>query len=110
MYIYSIDPIDFWPGWYKEADYLKSVDDVDDLVGNTFVEEYQALKKRALAKALDAGWEGDIREGPFVAGLPSSGGDVRVMIAWKQDNNGTTFIASPVELPQLKQEAFTVVD
>lgn len=110
LYVYSIDPIDYWPGWYQEADYLKSVQEYDEIPGASFADEYHALKKRALAAADSAGWEGDIREGPFVAGLPSTGGEVQVLIAWKQDNNGTTFIVSPVPLEHLKADAFVAVE
>jgi hypothetical protein len=46
------------------------------------------------------GWEGDIREGPFVAVLPDKGGVLsRVIIALKQDNDGTTFVAPRYRLP-----------
>jgi hypothetical protein len=50
-----------------------------------------------------AGWEGDIREGHFFAGLPVRPGEDpgEVIVGLKQDNNGTTFIWSPFELSWL---------
>lgn len=97
LYVYSIAPIDLWPGWFEESDYLKSA----ALIDTSFVDEYRALKEEAMEAALDAGWEGDFRQGPFVAGIPSANGEPRVMIAWKQESNGTTFVVSPVELTHL---------
>lgn len=104
LFVYALSPIDFWPGWMKEADYLASVKNYDDLVGDSFVDDYTILRREALDEAKRVGWEGDIREGPFVSGLPSDLGEIRVMMAWKQDNNGTTWIASPVELAHLKEQ------
>jgi hypothetical protein len=55
---------------------------------------------RRLAKA--KGWEGDFRHGhePHVFWLP---GELEFSYAfvWKQDNNGGTFVISPVPLPWL---------
>ena len=47
-------------------------------------------------------WEGDFREEPRVIVLP---GEVEPLLAiiWKQDNNGTTFVASQVRMPWLDQ-------
>ncbi len=65
---------------------------------------YEKMKQHALQIARKVGWEGDIREGPFIAGLPTDKGgeDGKVMIAWKQDNNGDTFIVSPIRLKWLE--------
>lgn len=56
--------------------------------------------------ARSLGWQGDIREGPFVAGVPTF--EIRntslFMVAWKQDDDGLTFIASPVRLPWLESK------
>jgi hypothetical protein len=55
------------------------------------------------------GWEGDIRGGfgdsdggPWFAPLPISNGDIAYAVAWKQDNNGETFVASSISLPWLE--------
>ena len=53
----------------------------------------------------DVGWEGDVREGPYIIPVLA---EVEVLhaVAWKQDNNGNTFIWSPVPLPHLDSVAF----
>lgn len=53
----------------------------------------------------DIGWEGDVREGPFIFPIPA---EVTVLhaVVWKQDNNGNTFVWSPVSLPHLDSVAF----
>jgi hypothetical protein len=53
--------------------------------------------------ARDLGWQGDTRDGPFIAGMPTF--EIRhtslFLVAWKQNDDGLTFIASPVALPWL---------
>jgi hypothetical protein len=69
--------------------------------GNRLLRDsYISVSNGAYALARLVHWEGDIREGPFVSMLPFPGNNWSApIIAWKQDNNGTTFIASPVSLP-----------
>jgi len=108
MFAYARGPIDFWDGWLTEDEYLTPVKKVyswgPDAQRNDV--EYQDLKKAAFKLARKVGWEGDIRpdSGPFVAGLPGDeiGMDGNIMIAWKQDNNGETFIVSPFRLQWLE--------
>lgn len=106
MFVYGRSAIDFWPGWLTEAEFKASVERAfysgED---RSFVwAEYVKFRDRAYAVAKTIGWEGDIREGPYVAGLPpeeeTSSSDF--VIAWKQDNNGDTFIASPRQLKWLE--------
>lgn len=48
------------------------------------------------------GWEGDVRGDECARfAIPTDGGFVNGY-AWKQDNNGTTYIASPVQLIHLE--------
>ena len=54
----------------------------------------------ARTAARRAGWEGDCLGSPRVFWIPCEGG-FRVAFVWKQSNNGTTFVASPFELPWL---------
>ena len=81
-WVYAIGPIDI--GW-------------EDLV----CIELDVVPWAVRAAAASLGWEGDVRgsecakfslpcEDDFIAGY-----------VWKQDNNGTCFVASPVELPYL---------
>jgi hypothetical protein len=104
MYVYAIAPIDIWRGWIKESDYLRSIEKLSEYGYGP--EDYQRLKVAALELARRAGWEGDFREGPYVSGLPASDLDSwgEILIGWKQDNNGTTFIVSPYKLPWLDKD------
>lgn len=69
--------------------------------------EWPELWESVQAAARQMGWEGDIREGPSVTVLPREPGEYEpghVIVAWKQHNNGTTFLASPIRLPWLETE------
>lgn len=109
MYVYSICPIDMWVGWMTEVEFIRHLKNtIEPSSVESALAEYQSLKKRAMDAAYEAGWEGDIRpdSGPFVSGIPDPDcGWSSYMIAWKQDNNGTTFIASPCQLPHLGRVA-----
>lgn len=112
MFVYCLNPIDLWTGWLSEAEYkqqlLSNMDHDLHAVADAW-DEYISFKSKAFELAKQIGWEGDIRHGetPDIAGLPSAGdGDGKVMLGWKQDNNGTTFVASPYPLPWLDRYAF----
>lgn len=101
LHVYSLAPIDFWSGWTKAEHAVDEYFTQSDL---------DALWAKASDLALDAGWEGDVRSGPYVAGFPDPDtGGPAVMIAWKQENNGTTFVASPHPLPHLQSSAWKTV-
>lgn len=105
MVVYSVGPIDYWLGWQSEADYLNSIANWGDCFDHA--DEYVDLKAEAFRLARLVWWEGDIREGPFVSALPFPDYNIsKLVIAWKQDNNGTTFIASPVRMPWLDGETW----
>jgi hypothetical protein len=90
--------MDKWPGWMTEAQFRENLHNQEAL------QDYEAFREEAFRMAREAGWEGDIREGPFISGLPSDADEPagRIMIAWKQDNNGETFIVSPFALSWLE--------
>ena len=109
MFVYARAPINFWHGWLTEDAYRRQLVELDTQQGelggeSDAIAKYEARRDAALALARRVGWEGDIREGPFIAGLPTdnSGKDGLTMIAWKQDNNGATFVVSPFRLPWLE--------
>jgi hypothetical protein len=62
--------------------------------------------QHATRLATRIGWEGDFRNGPFISAMPAEHGNgySEFLIAWKQDNNGTTFIASPFPLLWLEDD------
>ena len=106
MFIYAIDPIDFWAGWLTEKEYTDRLPEKFAYTGDAeqMLEGFKGFRDAAFGFAkLFFGWDGDIREGPFVIGVPND--KCEVIVAWKQDNNGTTFIASPHRLPWLKLKA-----
>ena len=110
MIVYQVMPIDFWAGWRKPSELFGVSDHNHDDGQFHDPAEWPNLWKQAQKLATEAGWEGDIREGPYVTVVPDgeSGGLSPVIIAWKQDNNGTTFVASPFPLPWVSKEAFAV--
>ncbi len=58
--------------------------------------------------AIELGWEGDMRDGPYVSVLPDPAGDQSLfLVGFKQSNNGLTFIGSQVELPHLGNAGWT---
>lgn len=106
MIVYAVMPIDFWNGWQKPSDLFRAS-------GNGFGTEWHdpaewlSMWAKAQELAEKAGWEGDIRDGPYVTVLPEppgTSGLPPVVIGWKQGNNGGTFVASPYELPWLAAE------
>ena len=67
---------------------------------------YGQFRKDAFHIADKIGWEGDISQGPFITGVAASdGGDSQIIMAWKQSNDGATFIISPNKLQYLEREA-----
>ena len=109
MIVYALIPIDFWNGWLKPSDLFRvSVGDDDTKWHDPA--EWVSMWAKAQELARKVGWEGDIREGPYVTVLPEPPGPSPVVIGWKQDNDGTTFIATPFELPWLATVAFRRID
>lgn len=104
LFVYAVPSIDYWEGWIAEKDFMLScLQDATVDWGLMRLGEYAELRRHAMALAKRAGWEGDIRQGPYVAALPNGDCESDLMIAWKQDNNGETFIVSPLLLPWLEE-------
>jgi len=59
-----------------------------------FEKRVNDLLAAAQKLALKHGWEGDTIQGPFLSAIPHEDGNADLVLAWKQSNNGTTFIAS----------------
>lgn len=109
--VYSISPIDL--GWENlrtvretlsvivqdnESYGLSDLGDINARGIMSFVDDWQTAKENAR----QAGWEGDFRHEPHVFWLPSEGAFEYGFVI-KQDNNGTTFVISPQELPALEK-------
>lgn len=101
MFLYETGPIDFWGGWTPIDEHLGTLDWYErDQRAHLFHFMFEAL-----SFARDhSNWEGDIRQ-MHVSGLPPPHGDptCALMIGWKQSNNGTSFIASEMELGWLAE-------
>ena len=112
-HVYETLPIDF------EWQHLPSVDDVAKKLGGieaimraageeryvdgTSLDSFLDAWADAKVAARDHGWEGDFRSGPVVMWIPEKErGGFRPGFVFKQDNNGSTFVVSPVELPHLQ--------
>jgi len=96
MYIYALTAIDFWEGEWSQID--------------CFVRENPNVGIAAIRLAMEAsgaassrGWEGDVRGEDIYAARHSHFGfdgsfklevTSTVIIGWKQDNNGGSFVAS----------------
>jgi len=107
MFIYETPPLDNFTGMMR----------IDDVVASIISEHYVGDKdrifnlfrlvmdcSREVSIFAGSSWLGDVRDKElYVFALPGiDGGDTRLGIVWKQENNGTTFVCSPVELPWLK--------
>jgi hypothetical protein len=64
------------------------------------LQEFLALWESAKQAASDAGWDGDFRNDPVAFWLPDDT-EFRLGFVIKQDNNGTTYVISPFELPNV---------
>jgi len=104
-YVYSASPIDWWQGWIDLSKHELSdfaTNDEDDF-GINFATEATDFLDHAKRRAADQGWEGDIIQGPFLSAMPDPDNNCsRFVVAWKQYNNGTTWIASELPLPYLR--------
>ena len=117
VYVYETNPIDFWAGWQLVHEICKIPPHISDLLNpDANLDDDCGFHSPDYISAIDVaafftaakwtarkiGWEGDISWGPYISMLPQNESDCLFMLAWKQANNGTTFIASPFELPWLK--------
>ena len=73
--------------------------DIDDSVLQGFLRSWESAKDAASQK----GWDGDFRLEPVVMWIPNDT-EFNYGFAFKQDNNGTTYVISPVEMPWLKPD------
>ena len=114
LYVYRCPPVDFWFGWLRLRVGEDFVFDVLDEPGGLFEREWLSGSEGAIRELLSvssdgflrAGWEGDVRDGCWqLSGfpLPETPGDPGFLVAVKQNNNGTTFISSPVSLQHLQE-------
>lgn len=112
LYAYQILPMD--SGWEQlptvddyVAALLKGEPETQQYEPHSFgasIRKFYGFVDRALNAAKKVGWEGDFRIGPRVCVLPAPYQSA-VALAWKQDNDGATFVVSQVELTYLDDDA-----
>lgn len=110
MFVYEIAPIDFrWEFLHTvreiaaklaamDADRLSNLGDAGQPTCEYFLDSFERAKELAGSK----GWEGDFRNDPVVFWLPAEE-RFEYGFVFKQDNNGTTYVVSPQELPHLAE-------
>ena len=104
MFIYYLDsPIDFrWEIVQTIDQVLARANAAEGAVAHfEILNAWERVKKAARL----CGWEGDFRHPPGVCWIPSDGMFIYAFV-FKQNNNGGTFVASPVQLPWLAGEEF----
>jgi hypothetical protein len=105
-HVYDMGPnMDRWVGWSTVEDVARAgresmmrEDDWPSYIEPIVEHAKEQFRERT-------GWEGDVREGPFVSGLmpPEPGDEFVVAVALKQDNNGWIYVWSPYQLPWLHE-------
>lgn len=102
MYLYRVEPLDYWDLLIpieslitENPEYGSSVD-----LNHLLIQAMEIAYK--LSKKPEYLWDGDV-ECIYLFGLPTRPNEASNKFvhgfAWKQLNNGTTFICSPYELP-----------
>ena len=111
MYRYFGEHIDYFDGCVKLWDFLSN---------NTYEQDVQGMENDAhwknkilaklaveMAKMRALGWEGDVRGEVFIFTVPSFDDlECKIGFVWKQDNNGSTCVSSPFELPHLDGSSY----
>jgi hypothetical protein len=107
---YEVPPIDF--GWenlnsvqeiasrlLEKSLGSKLKNDIDDSDLQSFLRSWNSAKEAASEK----GWDGDLSLEPVVMWIPNHT-EFNYGFALKQDNNGTTYVISPVRMPWLESD------
>lgn len=113
MYAYHLGPIDFgWEFMPTMADTIAILvsprlqDYEDTIIHMARLKDFIGFLEEAFQIARSIGWEGDFRPGyePRAFSVPVED-NIAFGLMWKQENNGSTFVVSPVELPHLAKMA-----
>lgn len=113
---YRISPIDYGFRYLRRVEDFRDLARLEDLAQYEAVGQYQGFPNtftRATLERFDLNfeaakrmaanlhWDGDFRDGPFVMPVLVEL-EVGYAFVWKQDNNGSTFLISPVPLPYVE--------
>lgn len=96
LYVYVLGPIDCWEGWSSHNEMASAA---NFAVAYWRPDDVKDRFWQAHDTALAAGWEGDGE--PKLTVIPIRDYFCELVFAFKQKNNGSTFIVSPVEMPWL---------
>jgi hypothetical protein len=103
-HVYEIAPIDmrwdFLPTVESTSAEIKNQEDQTGREGDPASDEFASAWEDAQDLAAERGWDGDFRSPARVFWVPDEG-EFHFGFVFKQDNNGTTYVVSPVELPHL---------
>lgn len=110
-FAYELPPIDFgWPNVKtveetaaeiaKQQFSLRAKGMDGGIADTPTIEEFLSDWEMAKSEAAHLGWDGDFREEPVVFWMPAEERFIYGFVI-KQDNNGTTYVISPVEILHL---------
>lgn len=119
-YAYALYPIDHHWNFLTPLSHLASELGSDEAANSVFydnpyasdqatVEQLKEDWKEARSLARQVGWEGDLPRPPSVFWIPGDD-SFEYGFAFKQQNNGMTFIISPRALPWLAKHAAQTAD
>ena len=105
-YLYATTaPLDLGAAWLRFSEFLIRLSHLERRMAESNLENALATARQLSSPWT---WDGEFREGPFVEGLPGCRNiELAYVIAWRQDSNGTTFIASPEELSWLSDVCYS---
>jgi hypothetical protein len=102
-YIYKCNPIDFWSGWMRMPKAMQAWT-LDATHGGGSERSPLDLFKTAQSMA-DKLWGYDSHhvrgDEIYATALPMGECDCDWIVAWKVEDNGTTYVYSPIPLPHL---------
>jgi hypothetical protein len=87
LYTYECNPQDDWANWGRLF--------LEDLFNTHY---FKAVNNAVRAVKERHNWEGDLRDTIYISSVPTGDCEGGLIVALKQDNNGDTYFASPVEL------------
>jgi hypothetical protein len=102
-YIYKCNPIDYWSGWLRMPKAMAAW--TDDALRNGGSERSPLDLFKIAQSMADKLWaydSHDVRgEEIYATALPMGECDCGWIVAWKVENNGSTYVYSPISLPHL---------
>lgn len=106
FYAYHITPLD--SGWEHLRTVRETFMDLqeDAEYGVCSLWDFMNSWMDAGLAAIKLGWEGDFRNEPCVFWVPGNDTVLIHGFVFKQDNNGSTFVISPVPMPHLEEDSW----